>query len=124
MTKEYYAAHAQEINSRKRAEYALNPEPIRVRNRKWNTANPKKRRNNALVRMYGITVEQYDKLLAKQGGVCALCGKVPGKRHLSTDHNHSTDVVRGLLCSECNTALERVEIPGWSKKAARYLKEK
>lgn len=57
--------------------------------------------------MYGITVEEYDALIAD--GVCDICGKVPeGKRHesvLHIDHDHSTGRVRGALCGNCNKAL-------------------
>lgn len=68
--------------------------------------NFRKVNNNRLVRMFGITADEYDKLEAKQGGVCAICKKPcrSGNR-LSVDHNHNNGKVRELLCSPCNTAL-------------------
>jgi Autographiviridae endonuclease VII len=69
-------------------------------------------RNAALKRLYGLTLEAYERLLAAQGGVCAICGKPPGanggpgtRRFLAVDHNHATDEVRGLLCHHCNVAI-------------------
>lgn len=53
---------------------------------------------------YGISVEQYQNLLAKQSGKCAIC-KQESKRRLCIDHCHQTNQVRGLLCHHCNRAL-------------------
>ena len=54
-------------------------------------------------RMYGIEPEEYDRLLASQGGKCAIC-KRPGQV-LVIDHCHHSRKVRGLLCHQCNTAI-------------------
>lgn len=48
-------------------------------------------------------------MLAKQGGVCAIC-KNPEKScargyRLAVDHDHATKQVRGLLCVNCNQGL-------------------
>jgi hypothetical protein len=58
---------------------------------------------------YGITVDEYEMLLAKQGGVCALCHQActTGKR-LAVDHDHITSRIRGLLCFHCNTAIGKL----------------
>lgn len=55
---------------------------------------------------YGITPEEYDELLARQDGRCAMCREecATGKR-LAVDHDHATGAVRGLLCHACNRAL-------------------
>jgi hypothetical protein len=57
-----------------------------------------------LARAYGISREQYEGLLARQGGVCGICRKPP-REPLCVDHSHTTGRVRGLLCRRCNTAL-------------------
>lgn len=65
------------------------------------------------LQMYGITVDDYDNLLKKQNGVCALCLKKETAlqykggpvRSLNVDHDHRTGKVRGLLCRNCNVAL-------------------
>lgn len=55
---------------------------------------------------YDLTVEQYDEMLAAQGGGCAICGEqCPSGSRLAVDHDHSTGTVRGLLCVRCNKGL-------------------
>lgn len=68
-----------------------------------------------LRRVYGIGIEEYDRLLAAQGCVCAICGEPERQTHkgtlkeLTVDHDHETGAVRGLLCHRCNSALGQVQ---------------
>jgi hypothetical protein len=59
-------------------------------------------RNYHLRRRYGITVDDFDRMLAEQGGLCAICREAPAEH---VDHDHATNRVRGLLCFNCNGAL-------------------
>jgi hypothetical protein len=61
-------------------------------------------RKHLLRTKYGLTLEQYEEMHTKQGGVCYICG-LGGERSLSVDHNHTTGNVRKLLCHNCNIAL-------------------
>jgi uncharacterized Zn finger protein (UPF0148 family) len=99
-----------------------NPDASRERARKWHANNrerhlvymaerrraqPMAVKNSALKSQFGITIEDYQRIFEKQGGVCAICQKTPqqnGKR-LAVDHCHRSSQVRGLLCSTCNQAL-------------------
>jgi len=70
----------------------------------------RKYRRALLPRVYGITVEQYNEMLNRQQGTCAMCGEllIPGHgTHI--DHNHSTKAIRGILCHTCNKAVGWVE---------------
>lgn len=67
-------------------------------------------RDKYLRRKYGISAADYDKMLAAQGGGCALCGKKPEdqkrySKYLHVDHCHKTGRVRGLLCDRHNLLL-------------------
>ena len=56
---------------------------------------------------FNLTVEDYNTLFEKQNGCCAICNRhqTEFKKRLAIDHCHTTNVIRGLLCSSCNTAL-------------------
>jgi hypothetical protein len=70
----------------------------------------RQRQNRHLVRSFGITLEQYEKLLKTQGGVCAICHQLnPGIRKLSVDHDHKSGQVRGLLCENCNRGIGQLQ---------------
>lgn len=68
---------------------------------------PALQRGYDLKRRYGITVEEYDRLLAAQGGACAICEGPPGARakYFHVDHCHDTGTIRGLLCRDCNQGI-------------------
>lgn len=51
---------------------------------------------------YGLASSDYDALLKRQGGKCAICRARPKSKRLAVDHDHKTGAVRGLLCSRCN----------------------
>lgn len=61
---------------------------------------------------YGITEDEYQQILAAQGGVCAICEGSRGY-NLHVDHDHALErqgvptrnTVRGLLCRACNARL-------------------
>lgn len=56
-------------------------------------------------RRFGLSVDDYEQMLAEQLGVCAICGAAPEGKRLAIDHDHQTGRVRGLLCTFCNIAL-------------------
>jgi hypothetical protein len=76
-------------------------------------------------RSYGIDFAQYNDMLKKQNGACAICNALPPNNHkkrLSIDHCHTTGRVRGLLCDACNTALGLLkDNPDLMLKAISYL---
>jgi hypothetical protein len=84
--------------------------PLTGRQKKW-CADPECRRQAIrwawILKVYGLTPEDYNRIYAHQDGKCAICHKrfVPGKTpHI--DHEHGADpFVRGILCAYCNTRL-------------------
>lgn len=73
---------------------------------------------------YGISLGEFDALLADQDFFCGICGKAEyiSGREFSVDHDHQTGQVRGILCSECNILIGKAkEDVAVLKAAIRYL---
>lgn len=70
-----------------------------------------KRRRRKLLQRYNLSPTDYANMLVAQNQVCAACNRPESRlykgriRHLSVDHCHQTNIVRGLLCYGCNSAL-------------------
>jgi hypothetical protein len=90
--REYYAAHREE----KLAYKAL-------------PANRARADELSKLRRYGVSKVDYDALLERQGGSCAICHTTDWGNGRSgrpnIDHDHVTGKVRGLLCWNCNVAI-------------------
>lgn len=79
------------------------------------------RRKPQRAKQLGVTDAEYERLLAAQGGHCAICPNTPKTRRLNVDHDHATGKVRGLLCHRCNRALPTWVTVEWLVNAASYL---
>lgn len=85
---------------------------------------PEKRKLIVLKYRFGLKPEDYYKLLKEQNECCRICKKsqIEFKRALFVDHNHVTGQIRGLLCTNCNTALGQVkDSPKILKEMINYL---
>jgi hypothetical protein len=126
--------------ARRAAWYAENAALEKARVKRWQQANAERvnaanrarrrspearraQRDGYLRRKYGITIEQYEEMLAAQGGVCAICGREPNPNiSLHVDHDHETGALRGLTCFRCNQAMGAFgEDPGLLRAAGDYL---
>lgn len=114
--KERYNKKKDEINQKRKMNYSQ-----------------EKTRPSRLRYLYKMAPGEYEAILKKQGGKCAICGDdAPKNRALHVDHNHSCcpktptcgECTRGLLCSKCNTALTALERSSdWVSRAMSYLQE-
>lgn len=111
------------FKERAAARYRADPEPVKERARRWQRENHERHaeymrayrasgrraevdRRSHLKRTFGITPEDYDGMLAAQGGGCGICGKPPRDDiSLHVDHDHGSGAIRGLLCFDCNAGL-------------------
>jgi hypothetical protein len=97
-----------------RKQYAINTANWRARKEKEDPTYLERRRaydrNRSREKRYGISATDYDRMLARQGGRCAICRRkqehtrIP-TRSLSVDHSHATRKIRELLCNNCNVML-------------------
>lgn len=129
---EYRAKHPDRVKDHNANYRAANPEKAKADQQEWFQANKEKRNaymrewhaknkevnrevkrakrlNGTYKRKYGITLDDYNAMLAAQGGHCALCEKTPEDekrfKRLNVDHCHETGRVRGILCTRCNFAI-------------------
>lgn len=93
-----------------------------------------KERRAGLRRNYGISLENYTRMVEKAGGVCEICHQPEtavyrknGRetmKFLTVDHDHETGRIRGILCHRCNAGLGSFrDSSDILHNAARYLKE-
>jgi hypothetical protein len=84
------------------------------------------RRMYAMFSDYGLTELEYQRIMNRQKGCCAICStdfsELPKRAHV--DHCHKKNIVRGLLCQQCNmmlgTARDNINI---LLSSATYLEE-
>ncbi|MFD6554575.1 endonuclease VII domain-containing protein [Streptomyces sp. NPDC058398] len=93
--------------------------------------NPSRRQVNLrdlLKKLYGLTLDEYAAMLARQDGRCAICGSPPdpdgvkAASRLHVDHDHATGAVRELLCNRCNMGVGYFrDDPDLLRAAAEYI---
>ena len=95
----------------------------RKSHKKMRDLYPDRVKNRVLKYSYGITLEDYNEMLASQKGVCAICNQPCATgRKLCVDHDHKTGKVRGLLCNDCNAGIGKLkDSSAILKTAANYL---
>src|SRR5882762_8087171 len=96
------------------------------------SVNPESRRAARLLHRYGISAADYDRMVAEQDGLCAVCKKPPTRGNtrahwdgkLCIDHCHDTGRIRGLLCNDCNLAVGYGRTEENLRAAADYLRDR
>lgn len=106
--------------------YDKNKPALVAASKSWRAKNPGCRTKEHLKKRYSLSLDEYNRMHAEQGGKCALCHLAPvGKgtmNVLHVDHDHATGDVRALLCQACNKGLGCFrDRPALLRKAAFYL---
>lgn len=91
--------------------------------KKFKREQKKANHDRMVTKTYNLEPGDYDKLYARQGGVCAICQRAKGiVKRLAVDHDHDTGLVRGLLCGPCNQLVGYFKnSPETFRRAADYL---
>ncbi|MES2942972.1 MAG: endonuclease VII domain-containing protein [Pseudomonadota bacterium] len=98
-------------NERRRARYAKDPdfrEETKAQAREWQQKNPEKSKAGRLMKTYGMSLEKFNLMMDSCNHSCEICGhQDKSKKNVFpvVDHCHTNGHVRGILCSNCNTAL-------------------
>lgn len=77
-----------------------------------------------LLKEYGLSIDDFNKMYGNQNGKCCICSKFVEGTKINIDHCHKTGKVRGLLCWNCNMAIGYLKdnIDNL-KNAIKYLEE-
>lgn len=123
--RELYEKHREYQTAASKKHYAENREAILAKSR---TPEKKAQQRAAFLKKhYGLTVEQFEKLLARNHGRCWICDKDNAKGRSGkpvVDHCHDSKKVRGILCDWCNTMLGALgdTIQKLQESMARFVK--
>ena len=113
----YRERHKETIRERRQLRLQNDPEfreRERVRGREY-------QRRKRYDKVYRLSLIDYDAMVRRQNGVCAICRR--GDRTLCVDHCHACGKVRGLLCIKCNSMLGFCgDSPAHLLAAAGYLR--
>lgn len=93
--KKYRETHQEELKAMEHARLVSR----QAKQREWN-----------LRKKYGVSIDEFNKMIDTQQGKCATCNCVLDlsygqKSRFAVDHNHETGKVRGVLCNVCNISL-------------------
>lgn len=121
--KAYRAAHLEKRNAYNKTYYYAHREERKVWGRAYYYAHREEKSHYHRRRKHGISQAEFAVLLEKQGHRCAICYTNEfGSRGPIIDHDHSTGKIRGILCTNCNTALGLIKDSSVRlRKAAEYL---
>jgi hypothetical protein len=106
----YRSRHKNSIKVYDQSYHKLNKEHCYKYKNEWRSRNKHKTKNEKLKSRFGITIENFNRILDQQKNKCGICGStfVDKKNDPSqpcVDHNHLTLKVRGILCRKCNGGL-------------------
>lgn len=124
MCKNYRERNPEKIKEVNRSQY-LNKREERIKAANdWKNKNPIKakeiktefkKRNPEYsrfltIKKYGLSFEEFESMLSKYDNSCWICKKeFESRQDAKIDHCHSRNVVRGVLCNDCNIALGLVK---------------
>mgnify|MGYP001602086222 CR=1 FL=1 len=101
--------------SRKRQK--ADPEKVRASRRRWREANPAHARKAQRLRAGILDLPETE---AFPGDPCHLCAR-PIQKKVCADHDHTTLLFRGWVCSRCNIRLGALDDGLWMRQATDYL---
>lgn len=105
-------------------------ECFRAQRRKTRKYDRQKSRESSLRKLYGLTKETFNALLARQNNCCALCTiQFTSTPHIDHDRTCCNKVgscgkcIRGLLCRNCNVGIGMLrDSPILLEKAVTYIR--
>jgi len=94
----YYIDHREEICAQHAEYYKATRAVALARAVSYRRRTPERIKAARIMRQYGLSRAEYDRVLAEPCGICAGAAT-------TLDHSHATGRVRGGLCDGCNKGL-------------------
>jgi hypothetical protein len=105
-SKARYDADPKAAHARYKAWKARNPKRVKELAKQWAHANRHNWYYRHIKYKYGLSKARYLQMIADQSGHCKMCPvEHTDSVKLHVDHDHTTGLVRGLLCVDCNALL-------------------
>lgn len=125
-SKDGYASYCKECSKIKYKIWsALNKEKVKINRKLWDLKNKNKidessnkwKKQNTdkiknywrkdTLKKYALSENQFNLILQNQNNCCLICNTSKEKSNCAfvVDHCHKTNIVRGILCNNCNVAL-------------------
>lgn len=95
--------------------------------RRQNKDYKDKKKSRELFKKYGITLEDFRKILLFQNNKCAICEVELGEgiKYTHIDHCHVENRFRGILCSQCNWFMSKIDnVEKTFENLSNYIKNK
>lgn len=124
----YYEKNKDAVKRYQREYYKTNSNHIKAQSKEYHRSHIDKDKeyDRQIKHLYNITVLDVQLLMISQHGCCDICKKPfqynNDKKEYHIDHNHTTNKVRGLLCTNCNTSIGLLqENPVFIESALYYI---
>lgn len=112
IARKYYLENIEKFKEKKKDYYRRNRDRVIAGRKKYNKEHRKEILDYHRKKKYGINNLDFNEIMDRQKGVCAICLKPETMKHQngkikesSVDHDHKTGKTRGLLCTKCNVAI-------------------
>jgi len=105
--KKYRDTHKNESRVYNKEHHVLLVDHYNSYKKKWRSLNKDKTKNEKL-KKYSLTIISFNNLLQNQNNRCGVCEKEFSNSYPlypCVDHDHKTNIVRGILCRNCNSGI-------------------
>lgn len=108
-SRQWAKVHPDKVTKSRKKWQAANKDKSVAAARDWQRRNPERvkiAQRSRLLKSYGLTEADYDRMMIEQNGCCEVCF-VPFENDtkICVDHDHVTHAVRGLLHDSCNRGI-------------------
>jgi Autographiviridae endonuclease VII len=123
-SRKWYLANREKVIQQSMQRHRDNPERRRAQQLKWARSDKGKKQKRLYFQRYRARLfgADFDSEMAKQRGLCLVCGCRLADGKFCVDHCHNTLKFRGILCTNCNLGIGHFrDDPVLMRKGANYV---